>query len=230
MGIQAFMLSEDGAVTVDWVVLTAAFAGLGIATGAVVSGGVEDASGEIASYLADVEIVTEFDTAFEALELATMDFANGVGEWVGGSARNMGGSLGDMLVLGPGESTQLTFDVPSGAARATMTFNLIGGDSIDRETATVLVNGQAVTIATGNHGAVSFVNSDIPGITVETEILTEREQLGGSMRDNWRESVSTVTITVDDPGNSVTLGVASTTNQSINDEYFAIDDVVIGAS
>ena len=37
-----FIASESGAVTVDWVVLTAALVGLGLAVMAMVSGGSED--------------------------------------------------------------------------------------------------------------------------------------------------------------------------------------------
>ncbi|RYH10707.1 Flp family type IVb pilin, partial [Tropicimonas sp. IMCC6043] len=47
--IKSFRNDEDGAVTVDWVVLTAAIVGLGIATLAVISGGVEDLSGDISN-------------------------------------------------------------------------------------------------------------------------------------------------------------------------------------
>jgi Flp pilus assembly pilin Flp len=45
--IKSFAKSESGAVTVDWVVLTAAIVGLGLAVMAVVSGGVEELAGEI---------------------------------------------------------------------------------------------------------------------------------------------------------------------------------------
>jgi hypothetical protein len=51
-----FAQSEDGAVTVDWVVLTAALVGLGLATMAVVSGGVEDLSDEVSVELASIEV------------------------------------------------------------------------------------------------------------------------------------------------------------------------------
>ncbi len=51
-----FFRAEDGAVTVDWVVLTAALVGLGLAAMAVVSGGVEDLSGDISTDLAAVEV------------------------------------------------------------------------------------------------------------------------------------------------------------------------------
>ncbi|OWU71263.1 pilus assembly protein [Roseovarius sp. 22II1-1F6A] len=44
-----FRNDEDGAVTVDWVVLTAAIVGLGIAVLTTVGGGINELSGDIAS-------------------------------------------------------------------------------------------------------------------------------------------------------------------------------------
>ena len=46
-----FKNDESGAVTVDWVVLTAAIVGLGIAVLAAVSDGVENLSGDIDTQL-----------------------------------------------------------------------------------------------------------------------------------------------------------------------------------
>lgn len=46
-----FNSDESGAVTVDWVVLTAAIVGLGIAVLAAVSNGVENLSGDIDTQL-----------------------------------------------------------------------------------------------------------------------------------------------------------------------------------
>ncbi|UWQ22922.1 Flp family type IVb pilin [Jannaschia sp. W003] len=45
--IKTFSADESGAVTVDWVVLTAALVGLGLAVMGVVSGGVENLSNNI---------------------------------------------------------------------------------------------------------------------------------------------------------------------------------------
>lgn len=47
--INAFLNDEDGAVTVDWVVLTAAIVGLGVAGIASVQGGITGLAGEIGS-------------------------------------------------------------------------------------------------------------------------------------------------------------------------------------
>lgn len=61
MCIQKFLQSESGAVTVDWVVLTGAMVGLGLATMSVVSGGVGDVSNEVAVELAGIDTETMYD-------------------------------------------------------------------------------------------------------------------------------------------------------------------------
>lgn len=58
--IKNFARDEDGAVTVDWVVLTAAIVGLGIAVLGVVSGGVQDLSEDIEAQLTGQAITTTF--------------------------------------------------------------------------------------------------------------------------------------------------------------------------
>lgn len=52
--INTFINDESGAVTVDWVVLTAALVGLGLAVMAVVSGGVENITGDTGQTLANI--------------------------------------------------------------------------------------------------------------------------------------------------------------------------------
>lgn len=61
MRAQSFLSSESGAVTVDWVVLTAAIVGLALAVMAVVSGGVENLSGDTAEELASIEPGSLYD-------------------------------------------------------------------------------------------------------------------------------------------------------------------------
>ena len=55
-----FVADESGAVTVDWVVLTAAIVGLGIAVMASVSDGLQNLSGDIKDQLTDQGISTTF--------------------------------------------------------------------------------------------------------------------------------------------------------------------------
>ncbi|MEC7760781.1 MAG: hypothetical protein VX874_02560 [Pseudomonadota bacterium] len=52
-----FRAEEDGAVTVDWVVLTAAIVGLGIAVLTSVSGGTTSLADTISSELGNMEIM-----------------------------------------------------------------------------------------------------------------------------------------------------------------------------
>ncbi|MEM1429825.1 MAG: hypothetical protein AAGG09_10235 [Pseudomonadota bacterium] len=59
--IRNFFADEDGAVTVDWVVLTAALVGLAIAVLAAVETGLDDLSNDIASELQEDIIDTTFD-------------------------------------------------------------------------------------------------------------------------------------------------------------------------
>lgn len=54
--VKSFARQDSGAVTVDWVVLTAALVGLGLAVMAVVSQGVENLSGDIKTQL-EVDMV-----------------------------------------------------------------------------------------------------------------------------------------------------------------------------
>ena len=54
--IKTFAADESGAVTVDWVVLTAAIVGLGIAVVASVRGGVENVGSEISRSLGTIKL------------------------------------------------------------------------------------------------------------------------------------------------------------------------------
>jgi len=58
--LNLFARDDSGAITVDWVVLTAAIVGLGIATLATIEGGVENLSGDIKSTMDSMETSTTF--------------------------------------------------------------------------------------------------------------------------------------------------------------------------
>lgn len=66
MSIKTFLKDESGAITVDWVVMTAGLVGLGLATTAVVSGGTEAASGDINGALSS-QLISGFFSATSAL-------------------------------------------------------------------------------------------------------------------------------------------------------------------
>lgn len=60
--IKNFIADQSGAVTVDWVVLTAALVGLGLAVMGVVSGGIKTASDNITTQLGAQGVATTFAT------------------------------------------------------------------------------------------------------------------------------------------------------------------------
>jgi Flp pilus assembly pilin Flp len=70
MRVQSFLADESGAVAVDWVVLTAAVTGMGLATIAMTSGGLEDLSGDIRTTLSE-QISSGFTAATAALTATT---------------------------------------------------------------------------------------------------------------------------------------------------------------
>ncbi len=88
-----FLHNETGAVTVDWVVLTAALVGLGLAVMTLVSSGAETQSNNITDGMRGVDIVTAFDVVFDE-----NDFSNGRGNWVGGQVLDIP-SFGEVLAL-----------------------------------------------------------------------------------------------------------------------------------
>lgn len=57
--IKTFSADEAGAVTVDWVVLTAALVGLGLAVMGVISGGIENLSRDINTVLERDDIIDD---------------------------------------------------------------------------------------------------------------------------------------------------------------------------
>ncbi|PRY25098.1 hypothetical protein CLV78_102275 [Aliiruegeria haliotis] len=59
--IRSFRNDEDGAVTVDWVVLTAAIVGLGVAVLTAVEGGIESVTNEITAELSRDRVKTTFN-------------------------------------------------------------------------------------------------------------------------------------------------------------------------
>lgn len=70
MELKAFIASENGAVAVDWVVITAGLVGLGLATTTIVSGGVSNASNDINAALTGQGIASFFGNAFTAATAA----------------------------------------------------------------------------------------------------------------------------------------------------------------
>lgn len=70
-GLDQFCKTENGAVTVDWVVMTAAIVGLGIAVVIEVRSGLEDLAGEIEASLSGATVTSSllFDSGSGATQV-----------------------------------------------------------------------------------------------------------------------------------------------------------------
>lgn len=227
-----FFKEDSGAVTVDWVVLTAATVGLGIASLAVVVGGVDDLSSDVSGQLTSQDITTRFAGAFSLINIAAMDFSNGeLGGWLGASIRDAGGEMGEVLYIDQQQTASLDIAVPEGATEATMAFSLFGGDTLDNEDAVISIDGVPVVIATGYHGTMSIEIPQIDGTTATAEVVVEQVNMGtGGRYLNAGDSKALVQIKVQDPAETLNLSVYSNNSHGRNgDEFWAIDDVDISA-
>ena len=230
MRAHRFLASDSGAVTVDWTLLSAGLVGMGLATTTLVSGGAEDGARDIDGALRGARIFSGFTET-----LMAMTFTGGaLGGWVGGEVRNFGGQMGEALFIPQARTATLSFDVPEGAQEATMALTLYGGDTLDGENAVISVNGTPVVIATGTHGRMSVQIPRVDGTFATAEVVVERVNLGtspGSRYPNATDSKALVSIRVDAPPETLTLGVRSVNSHGHNgtDEFWAIDDVAVTA-
>lgn len=222
--IRTFATSESGAVTVDWVVLTSGLVGLGLAALAVVSGGLENLSGDVAQSLANASVGP---SVFATLgSVFSSDFTGGAAGWSGGQMVTLAG-FGNVLQLGPGQIATTTATLPPGTTMATITFDLIGVDDLSGAPATVFVNGQAVAIYADNHGNITTSSPDVAGVSVAIDQQYNNTAAGSGTHGH--DSRATYTITVQDPGGSINFGVGSSSSEPTSDEFYAIDDVDISA-
>jgi hypothetical protein len=156
--------------------------------------------------------------------LFSTGFDTGADGWTGGTVVTLDG-FGEVYQIGPNGQAELALDVPQGASRATVAFDLIGADDLSGESATITINDQTVAIYTDNHGRITRTESAVPGVTVSVEQIYDNRAVGAG--DHGSDSRARYTITVDDPGTQLSLGVASSSGQPISEEFFALDDVSV---
>ena len=127
-----FTISESGAVTVDWVVLTAALVGLGLATMTVVSSGVQDVSTDIDDTLTDTDIIkTSFQDASVAFSVSKdVAFSAFQQPYCGSGTYDDTQSIsGQGCILGH-VRTQQWFDLEDGSRYKVFTYLNVDGTSL----------------------------------------------------------------------------------------------------
>ena len=225
--LKEFFRSESGAVTTDYVVLSAGVVGVGIAVLNSTSTGIENLAGDIDATLRGQIVNSSF-----ARQSYFDDFEDGAGFWFGGvtdgSDAAYGGLLGPYGGSGGAEIVTRTYDLMSGYDHAVIEFDLHALDSWDSEEFIMFVDGSPISShnfdwrSDGTTG--SWTTSD-GNYSVFIEPSGSRSHTG--YNDGWTDQSFTVRVEVTDPGPSMSVGFGSTLNQSVHDESWAVDNVAV---
>ena len=217
--------AEEGAVTVEWVVLTAAMTGICVAALNAEKATLRDFWFVIGEEVSDTDIVTS-----GASGALSYDFEDGAAlHWSGAAVADIPGfgkALGPIGGSEGLESVTRDFILTNDAVRATIKFDLYSLDSHDGEEAVLYVGGVEVGRIKSWHGKTSFRPATVPGITVTTRSIAYDTDIGGYFDDDpeWgRDAIDEITITVDNPSDIVSFGIGSTADGDTTDESFALD-------
>lgn len=133
-----------------------------------------------------------------------------------------------------GEAVSRTFDIPAGATRADIGFDMSFVDSWDgKEQAKVYVNGIEIMAGTyrwNGDAAPSLVQTPVEGMTIETELTSSVQAGTWSGGTRGTDYTYRVTISVDDPGATLRLGFGTSLDQDQRDESLLIGNVVLRAA
>ena len=142
---------ETGAVTVDWVVLTAALVGLGLAMMSVVSGGTEDLANDIKAEMTGYTITTGFASAGDDAP-ALVDLASSQHAYY------------EIPVCGDGQSYNPSLSASATEQGCTITWFAMSSDYVLDDGATLNVISH-IDINGGNHtyGSLNRIYRQEPG-------------------------------------------------------------------
>ncbi|AMK10994.1 VCBS domain-containing protein [Pseudodesulfovibrio indicus] len=174
------------------------------------------------------------------------DFEDGASGWTDNTVTETSGAFTDFLGrFGKGDATEKTFEVAEGADKATIEFDVYEIDSwtLSNNTSwgydvlTFTVNGNNVDIPLERslRDDSTIDNTDRSGtITVDGTVIhwtfsavTDGTQNLGFA--GYEDQIHHVTITVENPGDTITLGLGSNLNEPLNNESFGIDNVAVNS-
>ncbi|MFO7919882.1 MAG: hypothetical protein R6U99_03555 [Nioella sp.] len=223
--LKKFILSESGAVTTDYVMLSASVVGMGIAVLNSTAAGVETLADDINTALTGQIVNTNFARAayFD-------DFESGSGFWVGGrtddSEEAYGGILGPYGGTGGAEVVTRTYDLMSDYDHAVVEFDFHAIDSWDNEDFIVFIDGTPVSSHNfdwQSDGTTGGWTTTEANYSIAIEPSGPRQHSG--YNSEWTDQSYSVRVEVADPGPSMSVGFGSTLNQDIHDESWAVDNV-----
>lgn len=225
--LKEFILSESGAVTTDYVVLTSGVVGVGISVLNSTSAGVENLADDIDAALRGDIVHSSF-----ARQSYFDDFETGAGFWFGGvwdeSDAAYGGLLGPYGGSDGAEVVTRTYDLMSGYDHAVIEFDLHALDSWDNEQFILFVDGNPISshrFAWQSDGVTGSWTTSDGNYSVTIEPSGDRANIG--YNPDWVDQSFNVRVEVTDPGPSMTVGFGSTLNQDVYDESWAVDNVAV---
>ncbi len=238
----AFIEDESGAVTANWVVLTAGIVGLALAAYGVIASGVGAQAGAIKASLQGMEMVDTFASTVEEA------FEDGIGAlWTGAKAAvaDVPGFGAILAPFGRGDGRE-TVSRNLGLKRpgpATISFDLISMDTIDRGEGSVLyVDGREVARLVKGSGpgatpkGLVWEMRDVPGVTTTAALTASGRNMGGPNRakngdgwSGWHDEVQRVTIKMDRADANTSFGFGARLSQGQNDESVGLDNFSISS-
>lgn len=255
MRIRNFLQSEDGAVTVDWVVLTGSVVGLGLLSAGPVRVGVAELGNTIQQTLSGGSVGRLYDFLGNSFELVSASFENGdTSGWNVGRI-SYTEALGHFLGPFAGSEAPIEYAVrlPSDTTRAVIEFDLLTLDSWDGWRADNLnndvhlggrgdgvafqINGQEVHFSafTSNSTQNPTGSFELNGTTYDVNIVHQRagyftDSTISSNPENWRDGVWRVQVVADNPPpQGFNFGLKATTNQHVRDESMGLDNFSVRA-
>ncbi|MFT6987686.1 MAG: hypothetical protein ACJAT7_003544 [Psychromonas sp.] len=160
------------------------------------------------SVLLPLIMVFSASSAF-ATVITSEDFTSGASGWTNNSTSVIQGNqvLGGFNLFGAGVSTEKTFALSGNQSSVDIAFDFWKGDSWDGEV------------------AYAYANGDL--IYSQQFMYFEGSQQAGQSYYLWNELLVPVSVNYATTASSLTLQFTSSLNQGANDEWWAIDNVVI---
>ncbi|WGH77956.1 hypothetical protein [Jannaschia ovalis] len=221
--LRRFRADQRGAISVDYVVITALAMGVAVA-----------ASEEIMSGMGFLAATVDSELSGSEVDSGTMlsyrdGFDNGAGDWLGAEATEVFG-VGKVLGPIPGSNGEISvsrsFAIDPSAEYAELSFDLLAFDGLQGESGYVYVNGQAVGYVTSLLGETVITPIETAGIQLTGAVIDNAVELGGASinREDSLDSRSSLQIRVADPGAELVFGFGSDAAGDVNTGSFALDN------
>jgi hypothetical protein len=223
-----FALGNAGAITVDYVVLTAAAAGIAVATHDEIRSGLRALAGNVNAE----QTGTPLSGGVAGLEV-TDGFENGVLDvWSGGEAFETNGAgvmLGKIGGTGGAEQVTRQFKMTEGIPYTTMSFDVVAFDELAGASGIIYIGGQEVGRVVKNGTTTEFIAADIPKVTIKGEVVSSGSNIGGknAAGDQFTDSRTRITLSYETPDPDLTFGFGSNGPADTSIGSFAIDDFKI---